>query len=230
MLQVNDESTSELMERLYRHLMDGHTTVAQALRLAMLHLLRHPPSPHWRRPKYWAGFLVVGATTRLRCTTRFSEGWTVEDVCTFVRGLRQEFGDQASVYAAAMKEQAIDGEALLDLSVANPIADNKLKELGVKIGHRMKLKSCIQGLQLASRVPPSSRASPETPSRCTAPSAHPPQVMLRGWEYDHLLLPLPASLARSGARSFPPSFSISLSLSLSLSVCVCVCVCVCVFC
>jgi hypothetical protein len=71
------------------------------------------------------------------------QGWTVEDVCTFVRGLRQEFGDQASVYAAAMKEQAIDGEALLDLSVANPIADNKLKELGVKIGHRKILKSCI---------------------------------------------------------------------------------------
>ena len=76
MLQVNDESTSELMERMYRHLMDGHTTVAQALRLAMLHLLRHPPSPHWRRPKYWAGFLVVGATTRLRCPPQVMlRGW-----------------------------------------------------------------------------------------------------------------------------------------------------------
>ena len=145
---------------MYQHLVDGRTTVAQALRLAMLHVLRHPPSPRWRRPKYWAGFLVVGATTRLRCTTRFSEGWTVEDVCRFVQGLSQEFGDQASVYAAAMKEQAIDGEALLDLSVANPIADNQLKELGVKIGHRMKLKSCIQGLQLASRVPSVVKSQP----------------------------------------------------------------------
>ena len=91
------------------------------------------------------------------------QGWTVGDVCTFVQGLSQEFGDQASVYAAAMKEQAIDGEALLDLSAANPIADNKLKELGLKVGHRIKLQSRIQGLQLASQVPPSSRASPETP-------------------------------------------------------------------
>ena len=74
MLQVDDESTSVLMEHMYHHLMDGRTTVAQALRLAMLHLLRRPPSSHLRRPKYWAGFLVVGATTRLRCTTRV-EGW-----------------------------------------------------------------------------------------------------------------------------------------------------------
>ena len=94
MLQVDDGSTSVLMESMYRHLMDGRTTVAQALRLAMLHLLRRPPSPQWRRPKYWAGFLVVGATTRLRCTTSVEE-WTVEDVCRFVQGLSQEFGDQA---------------------------------------------------------------------------------------------------------------------------------------
>ena len=125
MLQVDDESTSVLMEHMYQHLMDGRTTVAQALRLAMLHLLRHPvtgPSPHWRRPKFWAGFLVVGATTRLRCT---------------------------------------------------------------------------------------------------APSAHPPQVMLRGWEYDCLFLSQPASLACSGAHSFPPSLSHAhYFLSLFLSVCV----------
>ena len=138
------------------------------------------------------------------------EGWTIEDVRTFVQGLSLESGDQASVYAAAMKEQAIDGEALLDLSAANPMADNKLQELGVKIGHRMKLKSCIQGLQLASQVPPSSRASPEMPaSRCTAPSAHPPQVMLRGWQYVRLLLSIPASLARSDARPFPPARALS---------------------
>ena len=47
------------------------------------------------------------------------EGWTIEDVCTFVQGLSQEYGDQASVYAAAMKEEEIDGEALLHLSAAN---------------------------------------------------------------------------------------------------------------
>ena len=38
------------------------------------------------------------------------EEWTIEDVCTFVQGLSQEFGDHASVYAAAMKEKAIDSE------------------------------------------------------------------------------------------------------------------------
>jgi hypothetical protein len=90
--------------------------------------------------------------------------------------LSQEFGDQARVYAGAMKEQAIDGEALLELSAANPIAANKLKELVPIVGHRIKLKRRIQGLQLASQVPPSSSASPETPaSRCTAPSANPLQ-------------------------------------------------------
>jgi len=72
-LQVDDESTSVLMKHMYKHLMDGRTTVAQALRLAMLHLLRRrvdEPSDNgdWRRPVFWAGFLVVGATTRLRCT------------------------------------------------------------------------------------------------------------------------------------------------------------------
>ena len=122
MLQVDDESTSVLMEQMYHHLMDGRTTVAQALRLAMLHLLRRPvdePSDNgdWRRPVFWAGFLVVGATTRLRC---------------------------------------------------------------------------------------------------------PPQVMLRGWEYDCLLLALPALLAWTLALSRP------LYLSLCVRACVRVCVRVCV--
>ena len=75
------------------------------------------------------------------------EGWTIEDVCTFVQGLSQEFGDKASVYAAAMKEQEIDGKALLDLSAANPLAGSKLKELGLTMGHRIKLQLSIKGLQ-----------------------------------------------------------------------------------
>jgi hypothetical protein len=53
---------------MYQHLKDGRTT-AQALRLAMLHLLRgHQQScrdSRWRRPRYWAAFLVVGANTCL---------------------------------------------------------------------------------------------------------------------------------------------------------------------
>ena len=61
-------------------------------------------------------------------------------MCTFVQGLSQEFGDQASVYAAAMKEQAIDGEALLDLGSAD------LEELNVSLEHRSLLLARIQNL------------------------------------------------------------------------------------
>ena len=72
------------MDHLYTHLVDDWT-VPQALRLAMLRLARRAPLEHttaatcmnldghesgglreeWKNPKYWAGFLVVGATTRL---------------------------------------------------------------------------------------------------------------------------------------------------------------------
>ena len=83
------------------------------------------------------------------------EGWTIEDVCTFVKGLSQEFGDQASVYAAAMKEKAVDGKALLDLSAANnPIADNKVKELGLtKMGPRRKLQRRIEDTHASEERP-----------------------------------------------------------------------------
>ena len=61
---VDDGSTAALMEQMYKHLEDGRTT-AQALRLAMLHLLNGPADSRWRRPLYWAAFIVVGANTRL---------------------------------------------------------------------------------------------------------------------------------------------------------------------
>ena len=61
---VDDGSTAALMKQMYKHLKDGRTT-AQALRLAMLHLLNGPAESGWRRPLYWAAFLVVGANTRL---------------------------------------------------------------------------------------------------------------------------------------------------------------------
>ena len=61
---VDDGSTAALMKQMYKHLKDGRTT-AQALRLAMLHLLNGPADSRWRRPLYWAAFLVVGANTRL---------------------------------------------------------------------------------------------------------------------------------------------------------------------
>ena len=62
--RVDDESTAALMKEMYKHLKDGRTT-AQALQLAMLHLLNGPADSRWRRPLYWAAFLVVGANTRL---------------------------------------------------------------------------------------------------------------------------------------------------------------------
>ncbi len=61
---VDDGSTAALMKQMYKHLEDGRTT-AQALRRAMLHLLNGPADLRWRRPLYWAAFLVVGANTRL---------------------------------------------------------------------------------------------------------------------------------------------------------------------
>jgi CHAT domain-containing protein len=67
-VNIDDGSTAALMKQMYKHLKDGRTT-AQALRLAMLHLLNGPAESgrdsRWRRPLYWAAFLVVGANTRL---------------------------------------------------------------------------------------------------------------------------------------------------------------------
>ena len=54
--------------------------------------------------------------------------------------MSQEFGDQASVYAAAMKEQAIDGEALLDLGSAD------LEELNVSLEDRSLMLARIRDL------------------------------------------------------------------------------------
>ena len=75
---VDDGSTAALMEQMYRHLVLG-CTVPQALRLAMLRLARRPAIDQpvsekdvadglqeaWKRPMHWAGFLVMGASTRL---------------------------------------------------------------------------------------------------------------------------------------------------------------------
>jgi len=68
------------------------------------------------------------------------EEWTIEDVCTFVQALSLESGDQASGYAAKMKEEEIDGKALLHLSAAD------LEELGVSPKHRSRLLARIQDL------------------------------------------------------------------------------------
>ena len=65
---VEDGSTASLMEHMYTQIAQGQT-VPQALRSAMLHLARCCAADglpeEWKRPFYWAGFVVVGATTRL---------------------------------------------------------------------------------------------------------------------------------------------------------------------
>ena len=60
-------------------------------------------------------------------------------MCTFVQGLSQ-FRDKARVYAAAMRKEAVDGEALLDLSAAH------LEELGLSPEHRSLLVARIQNV------------------------------------------------------------------------------------
>ena len=79
---VDDRSTAALMEQMYKGLVDdprARLTVAQALRLAMLRLAARPAADlkpqkeagvaglhqQWQRPMHWAGFIVVGANTRL---------------------------------------------------------------------------------------------------------------------------------------------------------------------
>ena len=91
---VDDESTAWLMQFMYQYLVKG-LSVPHALRLAMLRVARRPLLSNgagcdriqrlgdnfhqihrptfedtmmpdiWRRPLYWAGFLVVGASTHL---------------------------------------------------------------------------------------------------------------------------------------------------------------------
>jgi hypothetical protein len=80
---VDDGSTAALMAQMYQNLVSKGCTVPQALRLAMLHLAQRETAPgeggaaagramrvlrlreEWKRPMHWAGFLVVGASTRL---------------------------------------------------------------------------------------------------------------------------------------------------------------------
>jgi CHAT domain-containing protein len=58
--KVNDETTRELMEAYYRHLLAGQGR-ATALREAMRELRQTQPHPH-----YWAPFIAMGRETPLR--------------------------------------------------------------------------------------------------------------------------------------------------------------------
>ena len=78
------------------------------------------------------------------------EGWRIEDVCTFVQGLRLEFGSQASAYVAKMKAEEIDGEALLNLRAE----DLASEELEVSPKHCSLLLACIQDLPRTGSTAP----------------------------------------------------------------------------
>jgi len=54
---VNDQATTELMSLFYDGLLRRHLNPARALQQAQLALARQGP---WRRPFYWAGFVVQG--------------------------------------------------------------------------------------------------------------------------------------------------------------------------
>lgn len=54
---VDDQATSELMQRFYRHMISGKQTPAAALRQAQIEMAR---DPRWASPYYWAGFSLQG--------------------------------------------------------------------------------------------------------------------------------------------------------------------------
>ncbi len=55
--QVNDEAAADLMTRLYHGLLQDGLSPEAALRQAQLSLAREP---QWRRPYFWAGFVLQG--------------------------------------------------------------------------------------------------------------------------------------------------------------------------
>ncbi|MFO7865832.1 MAG: CHAT domain-containing protein [Candidatus Aminicenantes bacterium] len=58
---VNDQATSQLMERFYTHLRGSHS-IRDALRRTKLELIRSDVLSH---PYYWAGFIATGKTNRV---------------------------------------------------------------------------------------------------------------------------------------------------------------------
>lgn len=61
---VNDESTSEFMSQLYRHLINSdnneNMTKAEALQKAQIAMLTNQEQKDWKLPYYWAAYVLVG--------------------------------------------------------------------------------------------------------------------------------------------------------------------------
>ena len=58
--QVNDASSSLLMSQFYTELAHSQVTKAEALRRAQLYLLENAKTSNYRRPYYWAAYVLVG--------------------------------------------------------------------------------------------------------------------------------------------------------------------------
>lgn len=58
--KIEDQSASVLMDSFYYHLLEKQLSVAEALRMAQLDLMRSDLHD-WRDPYYWAGYKLVGA-------------------------------------------------------------------------------------------------------------------------------------------------------------------------
>jgi hypothetical protein len=168
---VDDGSTAALMRIKYQQLVQGYT-VPQALRLAMLRLARPRESliaedvadglkEEWKRPMHWAGFLVVGAATRLPSpegvgvggasgaaaeaesvvAAKPFENMDVNEVYELVKSIGIGYAEAAD----ALKENSVDGRTLMsagfDQYLTMGIAEGGL---GLKPMQKMRLKTEIE--------------------------------------------------------------------------------------
>jgi hypothetical protein len=172
---VDDGSTAALMRIKYQQLAQGYT-VPQALRLAMLRLARPCESliaedvadglkEDWKRPMHWAGFLVVGAATRLPSPEGVGVGgasgvaaeaesvvaakpfkkWDVNEVYELVKSIG--FAEAAEV----IKKNSVDGKTLIsagfDQFLTMGIAEGGL---GLTPMQKERLKTEIEQFRKAS--------------------------------------------------------------------------------
>ncbi|MCC5636561.1 CHAT domain-containing protein [Nostoc sp. CHAB 5844] len=60
LIQINDASTAEFMQRLYEQFQNPSLTKAEALRNTQLAFLKEYPNTDYNRPYHWAAFILIG--------------------------------------------------------------------------------------------------------------------------------------------------------------------------
>ncbi|MDZ8107240.1 MAG: CHAT domain-containing protein [Nostoc sp. DedQUE12a] len=60
LIQINDASTAEFMQRLYKELQNPSLSKVEALRNTQLAFLKDYPNTDYNRPYYWASFILAG--------------------------------------------------------------------------------------------------------------------------------------------------------------------------